>query len=74
MDKKKSVRYVNIILKSKLCPVGKGNVMEQSKTKPLYFIRELIKNMENGDEYVDAMIKTSNKFQFTYDASNSEPK
>ena len=40
MDKKKSVRYVNIILKSKLCPVGKGNVMEQSKTKPLYFIRE----------------------------------
>ena len=67
MDKKK-VRYINVIIKSKLCPVGKGLVMEQSKTKPLYFIRELIKNMEHGDEYVDAMIKTSKKFKFNYDA------
>jgi len=69
----KKVRFVNVVIKSKLGPVNKGLVLEQTKTKPLYFIKELINNLENGMEYMDAMIKTSHKFKFSYDTSSSKP-
>ena len=43
---KKPCRFINIVIKSKLCPINKGLVLEETKTKPLGFIRMLINKIE----------------------------
>lgn len=64
MAKKKTCRYVDTIIKSKLDPVGKGLVLEESKEKPYGFIKLLIEKMENGKEYMDALIECSKEYKF----------
>lgn len=50
MDNKKKggVKYINKIIKSKLTPVRKGEVMEESKNRSYKFIMELIRFMEKN--------------------------
>ena len=52
MDNKKKggVKYINKIIKAKLSPMRKGEVMEESKNKSYKFIMELIRVMEKNPQ------------------------
>jgi len=60
--KKGGVKYINKIIKAKVSPVRKGELMEESKKQSYKFIMELIRVMENNPELdiVDAKIKLKN--------------
>tara|TARA_R100000388_G_scaffold86234_1_gene65667 strand:+ start:554 stop:772 length:219 start_codon:yes stop_codon:yes gene_type:complete len=61
---KKPCRYVDTIIKSKLSPVDKGLVLEESKTRPYRFIKLLINKMENGKDHMTAMIECSREYEY----------
>jgi DNA modification methylase len=60
--KKGGVKYINKIIKAKVSPVRKGELMEESKKQSYKFIMELIRIMENNPELdiVDAKLKLKN--------------
>ena len=60
--KKGGVKYINKIIKAKVSPVRKGELMEESKKQSYKFIMELIRVMENNPDLdiVDAKIKLKN--------------
>tara|TARA_R110002153_G_scaffold264810_1_gene426934 strand:+ start:324 stop:548 length:225 start_codon:yes stop_codon:yes gene_type:complete len=61
---KKPCRFINIVIKSKLCPINKGLVLEETKTKPLGFIRMLINKVEIKNDYMEALIETHREYKF----------
>jgi len=46
--KKGGVKYINKIIKAKVSPVRKGELMEESKKQSYKFIMELIRVMEKN--------------------------
>jgi hypothetical protein len=63
-EKKKSCRYVSVVIKSKLNPVNKGLVLEETKTKPLRYIKMLIEKLEKGKDIIEAKIELSKEYVF----------
>lgn len=63
-EKKKSCRYVSVVIKSKLCPVNKGLVLEETKTKPLRYIKMLIEKLEKGKDIMEAKIELKKEYVF----------
>ena len=63
-EKKKNCRYVNVVIKSKLNPINKGLVLEETKTKSLKYIKRLIEKLENGKDIIEAKIELSQEYIF----------
>ena len=59
-------RYVNTIMKSKLDPVNKGLVLEETKTKPIGFIKMLIRKIEVKNDFMESLIETNKEFVFKH--------
>tara|TARA_R100001594_G_scaffold59269_2_gene93231 strand:+ start:730 stop:966 length:237 start_codon:yes stop_codon:yes gene_type:complete len=63
-EKKKNCRYVNSVIKSKLDPINKGLVLEETKTKPYGYIKMLIEKLERGKDIMEAKIEVSKEYRF----------
>tara|TARA_R100000951_G_scaffold97851_1_gene87646 strand:- start:3692 stop:3922 length:231 start_codon:yes stop_codon:yes gene_type:complete len=59
------VRFIKWIVKQKISPVDRGELMELSKTKPLKFLGMVVSEINNNNKKMEeAIIIVENKYPY----------